>query len=122
VGSQVFVCGLIVTWAVRQAFLKGLQKKRPAPDKHGQKRESYCCRGQPPGAQKTNRQGGKDMQVQINRGGCIGCGLCAALCPEVFRMAEDGLAEVYEAPSGENGDKVLKAAENCPVSVIHTEK
>ena len=72
--------------------------------------------------QKTNRQGGKDMQVQINRGGCIGCGLCAALCPEVFRMAEDGLAEVYEAPSGENGDKVLKAAENCPVSVIHTEK
>ena len=35
------------------------------------------------------------MKAEIDREGCISCGLCAATCPEVFRMADDGLAEVY---------------------------
>lgn len=35
------------------------------------------------------------MKVWIDRDGCISCGLCATTCPEAFRMADDGLAEVY---------------------------
>ncbi|MBE0601819.1 MAG: ferredoxin, partial [Firmicutes bacterium] len=35
------------------------------------------------------------MKATIDRDGCIGCGVCADTCPEVFRMADDGLAEVY---------------------------
>ncbi|HML49518.1 MAG TPA: ferredoxin, partial [Clostridia bacterium] len=32
------------------------------------------------------------MKAEIDRDGCIECGLCASICPEVFRMADDGLA------------------------------
>lgn len=61
------------------------------------------------------------MKVKIDRDGCIGCGLCAATCPEVFRMADDGLAEVAAAPSPDAEDGAKEAADNCPVQVIETE-
>jgi ferredoxin len=61
------------------------------------------------------------LKVTIDRDGCIGCGLCAATCPEVFRIAGDGLSEVYSSPSEKTADKVNEAAENCPVSVIKVE-
>ncbi len=59
----------------------------------------------------------------IDRDGCIACGLCADTCPEVFRMAEDGLAEVYvdEVPE-EQKDAAAEAAEDCPVNVISVEE
>lgn len=62
------------------------------------------------------------MNVTIERDGCISCGLCAETCPEVFRMAEDGLAEVYAKPTEELEDGAKDAAENCPVSVIIIEE
>lgn len=63
------------------------------------------------------------MLAKIDRDGCISCGLCPSLCPEVFRMAEDDLAEVYvdEIPK-EAEDSALEAAEGCPVSVISIEQ
>lgn len=61
------------------------------------------------------------MKIEINRDGCISCGLCAATCPEVFRMADDGLAEVYEEPTADLESKAAEAAENCPVQVIIAE-
>lgn len=62
------------------------------------------------------------MKVDIDREGCIGCGLCAATCSEVFRLADDGFAEVYNEPTEDNFELVHEAAENCPVQVIHTDK
>ncbi|MGN0639697.1 MAG: ferredoxin [Oscillospiraceae bacterium] len=58
------------------------------------------------------------MKIEIDRDGCIGCGLCAEICPEVFRIAEDGLSTVIPDASGLD-DKVGEAADACPVSVIH---
>lgn len=62
------------------------------------------------------------MKAKLDRSGCIGCGLCAQTCPEVFRMADDGLAEVFNetVPKDAEGSAV-EAQEGCPVSVITVE-
>ena len=73
----------------------------------------------PEGAMQTdNERSLIYMKAEIDREGCISCGLCAATCPEVFRMADDDLAEVYSEITPEPEDTAEEAAENCPVSVI----
>lgn len=57
------------------------------------------------------------MKIMI-KDGCIGCGLCVSTCPNVFRMTEDGVAEVFAAPDADEQTDAEEAAENCPVSVI----
>lgn len=62
------------------------------------------------------------MKASIDRDGCIACELCTTTCPEVFRMADDGLAEVYvdEIPT-ESEDLAKEAEAGCPTSVITVE-
>ncbi len=44
------------------------------------------------------------------------------VCPEVFRMAEDGFAEAYVATVPESSkDAVREAEDGCPVSAISAE-
>lgn len=62
------------------------------------------------------------MKAVIDRSGCIGCGLCAGTCPEVFRMAEDGLAEVYAPVDDTVIESAKEARDNCPASVISLEE
>lgn len=63
-------------------------------------------------------------KVEIDREGCISCGLCAESCPEVFRISDDdGKAEVHTQPQDDEGrDGAKYAEENCPVSVIKAEE
>lgn len=62
------------------------------------------------------------MKAYVERYGCIGCGLCSDTCPAVFRMDDEGLAEVYQTPIPSEEEKVARqAADNCPVSVIMIE-
>lgn len=56
------------------------------------------------------------MKVDIIPG-CISCGNCEGICPEVFKLDEEGLAEVIAEPA-DNDDSVRAAADSCPVSVI----
>jgi ferredoxin len=53
--------------------------------------------------------------VKVDREKCIGCGLCANLCPEVFRLNAQNKSEAIK-------DKAIpcakEAAENCPVGAI----
>lgn len=55
--------------------------------------------------------------------GCIGCGLCANTCPEVFEMQDDDLAHVIvdEVPE-EVFEAAQEARDGCPVSVITLEE
>jgi len=59
------------------------------------------------------------MRALVDQDGCIACGLCASICPEVFRMTDEGPSEVYADPIPESvEDEAVEAQENCPVSVI----
>ena len=63
------------------------------------------------------------MEISIERTDCISCGLCVGACPEVYRFADDGLAEVYHHPEGEAQERSARAAAGgCPVSIIYVEE
>lgn len=62
------------------------------------------------------------MKATLDRSGCIGCGLCASACPSVFRMADDGVAEVYQEDVPADAQEDAVGAQNgCPVAVITVE-
>jgi len=55
----------------------------------------------------------KIKMVSVDKEKCIGCGACAAICPDGFEMKE-GKAEVKNGKA-----KCIKeAAEGCPVQAI----
>lgn len=50
---------------------------------------------------------------------CIGCGMCAGMCPEVFSLTDEGRAEAIEGEvSQENLQSAADACSGCPVSAI----
>ncbi len=62
------------------------------------------------------------MKATVDRDGCIGCGVCAATCPEVFEMDDENLSAVIvdEIPP-QAEQSAIDAQESCPVSVIEIE-
>ena len=59
------------------------------------------------------------MQVLIDRDGCIGCGICAQVCPEVFVMDDDGKAKTDGIALPQGTEETASDAEDqCPVGVI----
>lgn len=71
------------------------------------------------------------MKIILKRNECIGCGGCAAICPGIFKMADDGKSELIGAEKKPNNDmeKELEkigcaqdAANGCPVQCIEIEK
>ena len=58
------------------------------------------------------------MNAIVSRDVCIGCGLCTSTVDEVFRMNDDGKAEVYNTVSEETKDAVQEAIDSCPVNAI----
>jgi ferredoxin len=60
---------------------------------------------------------------------CIGCGACAAVCPDSWEMGDDGKAKLKGGEAeGANFVKSddegcnMEAAKSCPVNCIHIEK
>jgi ferredoxin len=54
----------------------------------------------------------------VNQDECISCGLCAEICPEVFRMNDQDISEVYNL-TGAPPEKIQEAIDGCPVQCIH---
>lgn len=52
---------------------------------------------------------------------CIGCGLCAEICPEVFEMGDDGQAHAVNPEKCAGLPCCKEAAESCPVEAIKIE-
>ncbi|TCT12115.1 ferredoxin [Natranaerovirga pectinivora] len=59
------------------------------------------------------------MKAHVDKEACIGCELCPSICPEVYRMEDDGLAVAIDVdvPS-EHEDAAQEAAESCPTDAI----
>lgn len=57
------------------------------------------------------------MNAKVNEG-CIACGMCVSLCPEVFQFNDDGVAEAYAGITQETAEAAEDARNSCPVSVI----
>lgn len=58
------------------------------------------------------------MKYFVN-GGCIGCGLCAGTCHEVFSMTDEGVAKAIEAEvPAECEAAAADAKEGCPAGAI----
>jgi len=58
------------------------------------------------------------MKAIVDKDSCIGCGLCAETCPEVFEMKDDVAVVKVEAIPTDAEDPCKQAAEGCPVDAI----
>ena len=59
------------------------------------------------------------MKLEVDKDICIGCGACAAICPDVFEIDEDGLAvSIVESINEEVQEDAIDAKEGCPVNAI----
>ncbi len=55
------------------------------------------------------------MPINVNQETCIGCGACAAVCPQTFQLNEEGKSQVVNQ---DDVECAKRAAEGCPVQAI----
>jgi ferredoxin len=60
------------------------------------------------------------VKVEVDQDKCIGCGACAALCPDVFEIESDGKSHVKNAAACAKCD-CKAAVDGCPVGAITVE-
>ena len=59
------------------------------------------------------------MKLKVDKDICIGCGACAAICPEVFAIDDDQLATtIVNGVAEEFMEDAIDAKEGCPVDAI----
>ena len=59
------------------------------------------------------------MKLKVDKDKCIGCGACAAICPDVFEIDTDQLAiSIVDEVSADVMEDAIDAKEGCPVDAI----
>ena len=63
------------------------------------------------------------LRVIVDRGRCCGYGLCAQLCPEVYKLDENGLVYVEsELVPGGLEEEAREGAAACPAEALVIEE
>ena len=62
----------------------------------------------------------RNLRIRVDHDVCVGNAMCETIAPKVFRMNENRQSEVAD-PAADWVEKILEAAENCPVSAISVE-
>jgi ferredoxin len=62
----------------------------------------------------------RKVKVWVDRQVCVGNAMCESIAPNVFQLDENRQSKVVN-PEGDSVEKILEAAENCPVSAIFVE-
>jgi ferredoxin len=60
------------------------------------------------------------VRVSVDHNVCVGNSMCETIAPKVFVLNEQRQSEAVN-PEGDTLEKILEAAENCPVSAILVE-
>ena len=58
------------------------------------------------------------MNTKVDHDLCIGCGVCADNCPDVFEIRGDRLAHVKDGADSEAAGCCQQAADLCPTEAI----
>jgi ferredoxin len=59
------------------------------------------------------------MKVAVDEERCRGHGVCVTLCPEVFRLTDDGYSEAYQPDvPADLSEAAQEAIECCPEQAI----
>lgn len=62
----------------------------------------------------------RKLRVRVDHQTCVGNAMCEAIAPKVFRLNQNRQSEAVN-PDGDTVEKIVEAAENCPVSAIFVE-
>jgi ferredoxin len=62
----------------------------------------------------------RTLRVWVDHNVCVGNAMCETIAPQVFQLNANRQSEVVD-PTADTEDKILEAAENCPVSAIFVE-
>ena len=57
------------------------------------------------------------LRVRVDHLLCVGNAMCETFAPNVFRLNDNRQSEAVN-PAGDSEEKILEAAENCPMSAI----
>lgn len=62
----------------------------------------------------------RKLRIRVDHNVCVGNAMCESIAPKVFVLNENRQSEAVN-PAGDTEEKILEAAENCPVSAIIVE-
>jgi ferredoxin len=62
----------------------------------------------------------RKLRVWVDHQICVGNAMCETIATNTFRLNENRQSAVVN-PEGDSIEKILEAAENCPVSAIFVE-
>lgn len=70
-------------------------------------------------SQTSNENKKKIHRIYVDRKACIGVATCVVIAPEAFDLDDEGIAIIKEGAEKLDDNKLLMAAQSCPVLAIH---